>query len=402
MAEQKSLGFALVCGTDGAVLETLSDEVGLPNDFLPGRKFDALMIDGSDEKYLNFLSCVRTGRPAFDWEMDIRTKPGPLSVFLSGALDQDRLLIVGSTTLAGARRFACELMAMNREQVNQLHTALKQIALERPSTARHDHDLYNELTLLNNELADAHRALAKSNVELDRLQKERARFIGMAAHDLRNTIATIQTYSDFVLEETAGALRQELIEFISIIGTSSLSMLYLVDDLLDVSVIESGGLKLDLQPVDLSKLLDRNLTLNRVLAAKKNIRIDLDAPGPSCTVRADLHKIDQVLNNLVSNAVKFSPQGAVVVVRVQVSPTEVAIHVIDTGPGIPEAELELLFRPFHRTSVKTSAGERSTGLGLAIVKRIIEGHAGRVWVRSAVGSGSAFSCSLPIAEPSGG
>jgi signal transduction histidine kinase len=223
----------------------------------------------------------------------------------------------------------------------------------------------------------------------------------MAAHDLRNTIATIQTYSDFVLEETAGALRQELFEFISIIGTSSESMLHMVDDLLDLSVIESGGLKLDLQPVDLSKLLERNLTLNRVLAGKKHIRIDLDAPVPSCTVRADPQKIDQVLNNLVSNAVKFSHEGAVVLVRAQISPPEVAIHVIDTGPGIPEAELEGLFRPFRRTSLKTSAGERSTGLGLAIVKRIVEGHGGRVWVRSTVGSGSVFSFSLPIAEPSG-
>ena len=149
----------------------------------------------------NFLKCVRAGRAAFDWEMDIRTRLGPLTLFFFGALEQDRLLTLGASTLAGALGLACSLREEDGDQVRAVHAALNRIGVAHPTNLATDRELFNELTRLNNELADAQRALAKSNVELDRLNREKTHFMGVAAHDLRNSIAIVQTYSDYVLEE---------------------------------------------------------------------------------------------------------------------------------------------------------------------------------------------------------
>src|SRR5436305_1682264 len=235
-AEQRTPGIALVCSTDGATITTLRDEIGLPDDFATGSHCEVLAAPGSEEKCLNFLKCVKAGRAAFDWEMDIRTRLGPLTLFVFGALEQDRLLILGATTPAGALGLAGGLLAENDDQVHAVHAALKRIAVEHPSRVASDHELFKELTRLNNDLADAQRALAKTNVELARLSSEKARFMGIAAHDLRNSIAIVQTYSDYVLEGSDAALGPELMQFISIIRTSSEGMLRLIDDLLDMSV----------------------------------------------------------------------------------------------------------------------------------------------------------------------
>lgn len=269
-------------------------------------------------------------------------------------------------------------------------------------TTGDEHDLYNRLTQLNNELANAQRQLIKSNLELEHLNAEKTRFLGMAAHDLRTPIGAIQIYSQFLLEEACDVLSPEQVEFIGAIRDSSRFMLRLINDLLDLSTIESGNLKLDLGTADLHELLTRNIGLNRVLAAQKQVRIEIHESGVACVIAVDRIKFDQVLNNLLSNAIKFSPPGATITVQTQVSQSEAVVRVVDHGPGIPADELQNLFRPFHRTSVTATSTEPSTGLGLAITKRIVEGHGGRVWVESKVGQGSTFSFALPLLQAGGG
>jgi signal transduction histidine kinase len=136
--------------------------------------------------------------------------------------------------------------------------------------------------------------------------------------------------------------------------------------------------------------------LNRVLATRKHITVEVDAPRALPPIPLDAGKIEQVLNNLISNAVKFSHRGTRVRVRLACAPEAVTVGVLDQGQGIPAADLTKLFQPFSKTSVQTTAGEQSTGLGLAIVRRIVEGHGGRIWVESEVGRGSEFSFTLPV------
>ncbi|HEX6898112.1 MAG TPA: HAMP domain-containing sensor histidine kinase [Thermoanaerobaculia bacterium] len=261
---------------------------------------------------------------------------------------------------------------------------------------------FDELSQLNNELVTAQRELAKSNHELARLNDQKNQFLGMAAHDLRNPLDVILTYSDFLLEEAAPLLPAEQVDFISTIRSSSELMLRLVEDLLDIARIEAGKLELDLERIDLAALVERNVSLNQALAVRKGIAVRFHGPGEPLEMVADPVKLEQVLNNLIGNAVKFSPPGSAVDVGVTVAADSVTISVRDRGPGVPADELDRLFRPFERTRVRSTAGEKGTGLGLAIVKRIVEGHRGEIRVESEAGRGSTFYVSLPRRGLEGG
>jgi signal transduction histidine kinase len=133
---------------------------------------------------------------------------------------------------------------------------------------------------------------------------------------------------------------------------------------------------------------------NRLIASRKNITLDLEADSIPMAL-FDAAKMEQVLDNLTTNAIKYSPRGSQVHIRLQTSAEEILLSVQDEGPGIPPAELDKLFKPFQKTSVKSTAGEKSTGLGLVIVKRIVTGHGGRIWVESQVGTGSVFYVAVP-------
>jgi signal transduction histidine kinase len=137
-----------------------------------------------------------------------------------------------------------------------------------------------------------------------------------------------------------------------------------------------------------------------VLAAKKHIHLTFDAPDSlDLTLEADGPKLEQVLNNLIGNALKFSPPGAGVEVRLVRDGDRAVVSVRDQGPGIPAAEVGKLFRFFQKTSVRSTGGERSSGLGLAIARKIVEGHGGAIWVETEAGRGSTFSFALPLTAP---
>jgi signal transduction histidine kinase len=257
-------------------------------------------------------------------------------------------------------------------------------------------DLYEELSRVNNEMTNLQREMAKKNAALKQLDEQKNRLLGVAAHDLRNPLGVILAYSQFLETEAAAVLSAEQREFVTTIRETSEFMLRLISDLLDVSTIEAGQLNLKRHPTDFVRLIQHNIALNRVLAAKKNIAIDFDPPAALPPLNIDSNKIEQVLNNLISNAIKFSHRDTRIRVRLESTDKAVTVAVQDQGQGIPAADLSKLFQLFSRASVRSTAGEQSTGLGLAIVRKIVEGHGGRIWVESKVASGSTFSFTLPI------
>ncbi len=262
-------------------------------------------------------------------------------------------------------------------------------------------DDIHELSRLNSELATARRELARMNAEVARLNEQNNQFFGMAAHDLRNPLGAIITYSELLLDEAAPQLAAEHIELLSLIKSLGELVLRLVNDLVDVSKLEAGKLELRLEDVDLVGLVKRNVMLNGILAHEKGITLTLDACEGALVVSADAGRIERVLTKLITNAMKFSQPETTVEVRISRHDGEALLAVRDAGPGIPASELEMLFRPFPRTSVKSTGGERGTGLGLVIARKIVEGHGGRIWVESEVGNGSAFCVALPIVAPRG-
>ncbi|MDD2281683.1 MAG: HAMP domain-containing sensor histidine kinase, partial [Bacteroidales bacterium] len=176
----------------------------------------------------------------------------------------------------------------------------------------------------------------------------------------------------------------------------SSKMLSLLNDLLDISKIEAGKLDLKKDEIDYNAFVAQNIRMNELLAKSKGIKIVSDLEVRGLIVSVDEEKINQVLNNLIGNAIKYSYPGSTITVKVFKEINQLVTQVIDNGQGIPEKEIEGLFYPFKQTSVRPTSGETSHGLGLAIVKKIIEGHNGHVGVSSEFGKGSVFSFILPI------
>ncbi|WP_438035935.1 ATP-binding protein [Sorangium sp. So ce204] len=261
----------------------------------------------------------------------------------------------------------------------------------------------------NRQLVQMHEELAAKNAELVRLNEEKNRFVGMAAHDLRNPLGVILGYSDFMLMshrrgEPSSLLKNGGVEIVNMIRSSSKFMLSLINDLLDVSMIELGKLNLDRKSTDIVQLVESNVALNMVLAGQKSMKLVVESDEGVPRVEVDAHKLEQVLNNLISNAIHYSPPGTTIRVRVHGGRVEgagggaeVILSVKDEGPGIAAEDLGKLFRPFGRARTVSTGGERSTGLGLAIAQRVVEGHGGRIWVESVVSKGSTFFVALPVA-----
>jgi len=267
--------------------------------------------------------------------------------------------------------------------------------------SRMDGASFEELSRVNNEFANLQREMAKKNAELAKLNELKNRLLGVAAHDLRSPLGVILSYAEFLESDAAQTMDEQQREFVTTIRQTSEFMLHMVTDLLDVAAIDGGQLTLDRQPTDVIELTRRNVKLNGVLSARKAIAIEFEAPAAMPEIAFDRGKIEQVLNNLIGNAVKFSHAGRAVHVSITAADGVVTLAVRDQGQGIPEADLPKLFKPFSKTSVRSTAGEQSTGLGLSIVRNIVEGHGGRIWVESEVGRGSTFSFTLPMATVSG-
>ena len=283
-----------------------------------------------------------------------------------------------------------------REKVtpSQTEQPVARIKEHKPTT-HDDLKIYEDLTALNNELVTAQRELARSNADLIRLNEQKNQLLGMAAHDLRNPLSAISLCSEYLLNDLLN-LPSDQLEMLSTIKSSSEFMLRLIEDILDLSKIESIRVELRIERCDLANLAARHVATSRLIAARKKIHIDLEIGPELPSVEADPHKVEQVLENLLSNAIKFSPPDKTVTVTMLRMGAHVRIEVRDQGPGIPEGELGRLFKPFQRTSVKPTGGEKSSGLGLAIASKIVEAHGGEIGMESKVGVGSTFFINLPL------
>jgi len=256
----------------------------------------------------------------------------------------------------------------------------------------------SELEQVNRELVMTQRELEQKNVELAHLNEQKNYFLGMAAHDLRNPMGAIFNTSELLIEEDLGPLNDEQKDMIGAIKNASEFMLNLVNDFLDIAHIESGKLTLKKENVDIFSLLKKNVQFNHNFSVKKQIALDFQYTDIESIpmISLDSSKIQQVMNNLISNAIKYTHSGGAVQVILEKKDDHIHIAVRDNGQGIPENELQNLFAPFQRTSVESTAGEKSTGLGLAIAKKIVNAHNGEIWVKSQIGKGTTFHMSLPL------
>jgi signal transduction histidine kinase len=244
------------------------------------------------------------------------------------------------------------------------------------------------------ELKHARDTIIRYGQELSRLNEEKNEFMGIAAHDLRSPLGTIQGFSDLLLEDPEMA-REEREDFTRRISDTATRMSEMVQNLLDANRIERGEMKMNLAPTELSAPLGGVVEAYRPRAAAKQQSVHLQNEAPPVTVVVDPSVLVQVLENLVSNAVKYSPPGKDIFVRLKKMPDAVRCEVQDEGPGLSAEDQKKLFGKFARLSAKPTGGEHATGLGLSIVKKMVEAMNGRVWCESEPGRGALFIVQFP-------
>ena len=232
--------------------------------------------------------------------------------------------------------------------------------------------------------------------ELRRLEQIRQDFVANVSHELRTPISSIKGYAETLLE---GALKDKdnAKEFISIIYQDSNRLANLINDLLDLSKIESGKMKMSLVPLDTVSLIKRAVTVIENQAKAKSIALKINLPAGLPKIKADETRFSQVMINLLDNAIKYSSEGGSVTISAKVVNNALQIDILDTGIGISEKDLPRIFERFYRVDKARSRELGGTGLGLSIVKHIVSAHGGQVSVKSEPGFGSTFSFTIPLA-----
>lgn len=228
-------------------------------------------------------------------------------------------------------------------------------------------------------------------------QELQSTFLSVISHELQTPIAIIEGYAGLLSEQGLELPRDQLKQKLGVIKEESRLLSKMVENLLYASRIQAGGLELRREPVDLPTMVRR--LAQRMGHISKAHAIEVDLPLSFPTVTADYERVQEVLTNLIDNAMKYSPKGGAIRIEGEVRSSEVVVSVVDSGPGIPEVEREKVFDRFFRRDGGKANIAKGTGLGLFICKAIVEAHGGRIWVEPAPGAGSRFRFTLPRLEP---
>jgi len=226
--------------------------------------------------------------------------------------------------------------------------------------------------------------MAKELSQLDTMRKE---FVANVSHELRTPLTSIRTYTETLLE---GALEdpQTATRFLTIVDDEAQRMSLLVSDLLELSRLDSARSKLDQDVLDLVGLLRVTIRQSQILAEQKNQTIQFETPVDACFILGNSPRVNQVISNILSNAIKYSPEDTTISVSVETTDTDHRVYIKDEGVGIPEDSISRIFERFYRVDKGRSRAMGGTGLGLAIAKEIIEEHGGNIYASSAPGEGT--------------
>jgi signal transduction histidine kinase len=245
------------------------------------------------------------------------------------------------------------------------------------------------------ELAEKHR--------LEEVNELKSQFISMVSHDLKTPLASIKGAAENVLEEVTGPVNEKQRRYLQMILDSSSDLQKMITNLLDLSAIESGRLQLNIEPMDINRKAKDILRQFGPVLEKNGLEGRMSVRTESTIVLGDQVRVWQILNNIVTNAVRYSPEGGIVEIIIEDIPVDethgkrmVRVSVRDQGPGISEKGAAKLFEPFFYRAPDTSSGSHGAGLGLAIVKQLVELHGGEVSIRNSRSGGAVFSFTLPV------
>lgn len=260
--------------------------------------------------------------------------------------------------------------------------------------------VFLENRMLYEEMAAINRELVTANERLKNIDRQKSDFLNMVAHDLRTPLTSIRSYSELLLmyRDEPSEVQEE---FLNTINRECVRLTHLLNDFLDLARIEAGTIRYEVKPFNLRDSIDHFMSVYEGEAGRRRIALSSEIPSDLPKVTGDPDRIAQVLSNLMSNAVKFTPDGGTISVKAAIKPRpvhrhrEIEISVTDTGPGISPRYHRMIFDKFGRIE-KNAKAKGGTGLGLAIAKNIVEYHGGRIWVESEPEKGSTFFFTLPL------
>ena len=243
------------------------------------------------------------------------------------------------------------------------------------------------------------REIEDKSRQLEVASQHKSEFLANMSHELRTPLNAIIGFSEVLSERMFGDLNEKQDEYLKDIHASGQHLLSLINDILDLSKIEAGRMELELADFDLPTAIDNALTLVRERAGRRGITLGCEIDERVGMIQGDERKVKQVLLNILSNALKFTPEGGRIDVRAALKEGTVEISVTDTGVGIAPEDQEAIFEEFRQVGTSDKKVE-GTGLGLALSRRFVELHGGRIWVQSQEGVGSTFTFTIPVrSEP---
>ena len=260
------------------------------------------------------------------------------------------------------------------------------------------HLLSNSIENDQNEAQIARNAqkLLEMNLDLKRIAKVKDAFLANMSHELRTPFNSIIGYSDMLLSGFAGEINQKESRYLNHISSSGKHLLEIINDILDISKVESGKMKLVYDEVYVPEVIESVINVVSPMADQKHIGISLDIGHTVSVIQADPVRFKQMISNLATNAVKFTQEKGSVCVAAKMDGDLLNISVSDSGIGISSEDIDKLFKPFQQLDSSNSRMYEGTGLGLALVKDLVELHGGNICVESEIGEGSSFSFSIPV------
>lgn len=377
-------------------MQILHDDLGFAHAAGTGARLADIVDSGSAAKAAKFIESLVVRESIAGWHLNVPDREGARPLYFAGLMAGESLLVLAAPGRDSVAALYDQLARENGAGSDALRNLLYEEPTGLTASLHRDNELYEELSRLNNELINRERELARKSAALERLSAEKSRMVAIAAHDLRNPLTVISSYADLL--KLDGALEGEHLGFLDEIAQSARFMMELVEEMLDSSRLESGYIDVDLQDIDLVTAMHHAATINRIRAERKQITITFEQQVERAVIQADPVKLRQIINNLVGNAIKFSPARTNVAIRVRCTDGHAVVEVEDEGIGIPGENLVAIFEPFKTLGTSGTAGEKSTGLGLAIVKQLAALHGATIEVESEEGRGSLFRVAFPVAQ----
>jgi signal transduction histidine kinase/GGDEF domain-containing protein len=307
-----------------------------------------------------------------------RSRPDILTVLMTGHGSID-------SALEAMRRGACDYLTKPLN-LDEMIVRLRKVVEERQSLLK---------------IKDYAAQLERANQEFRKIDEMKSEFVSVASHELRTPLATIKNAIQLILRGKAGEINETQSNFLSMAEKNINRLTSILNDILDLSRIESGRTEMKSEELDLREVIEFIFSSLKPQADAKSIQLTKEIAAGFPLVYADREKIEQILTNLIGNSVKFTPEGGKISVLARVfdeAGKMVAISVSDSGIGIPGDQLDKVFKKFYQVEGSLHRSSGGTGLGLAITKGLVEAGEGTIWVESEVGKGSTFTFTLPVSK----